>query len=118
MGWRDHAHAAGALDPAAEASALSILLPPRSLLFFTEDAYTRHLHGITARSNDVLDESVANWTTERRERWSRTAVPDWAKQQITGCQWNPMDAAMSTGCMSRAERYSLTLRHVPVLPSD
>ncbi|CAJ1459963.1 unnamed protein product [Effrenium voratum] len=49
--WRDHAHAAS-----GEAPALSLLLPPRSLLVFSEEAYSCHLHGLAERRFDRLQE--------------------------------------------------------------
>eukprot|EP00931_Biecheleriopsis_adriatica_P058868 TRINITY_DN35130_c0_g1_i2.p1 TRINITY_DN35130_c0_g1~~TRINITY_DN35130_c0_g1_i2.p1 ORF type:complete len:281 (-),score=54.89 TRINITY_DN35130_c0_g1_i2:6-848(-) len=93
--WRDHAHTAG-----GEAPTLSILLPPRSLLVFSDEAYCSHLHGIADRRFDDL-EGTANWTPE-----ARSEGPDgdelWRTRQLT-----------SPSCLKREERYSLTIRHVP-----
>lgn len=38
----------------------SVVLPPRSLLVFAEDAYTSCLHGIDTGERDVLDDTVVN----------------------------------------------------------
>lgn len=102
--WRDHAHAAGNEG----SSALSLLLPPRSLLLFTDQAYGAHLHGIAARRYDELDEDVVNWNVDSRQRWDPDSLeaPGWARRQIEGSN------TRSCG-LRREERYSLTCRHVP-----
>jgi len=40
--------------------AFSILLQPRSLLVFKDELYTKYLHSIAFRHEDVLDSSVVN----------------------------------------------------------
>mmetsp|Transcript_1448 Transcript_1448/g.2498 ORF Transcript_1448/g.2498 Transcript_1448/m.2498 type:complete len:313 (-) Transcript_1448:8-946(-) len=107
--WRDHAHAAGNEGP----SALSLLLPPRSLLVFADEAYGAHLHGIAARRYDELDEDVVNWTADSRQRWDPNSVeaPDWVRRQIEG------SSTRSCG-LRREERYSLTCRHVPLSQAE
>jgi alkylated DNA repair protein alkB family protein 6 len=47
-------------DGAAAPPALSVVLPPRSLLVFADDAYRDCLHGIDAAAEEALDASVAN----------------------------------------------------------
>lgn len=95
--WRDHAHSVSGLPPA-----LSLLLPPRSLLLFSHEAYSKHLHGIAARNEDELH-NVENWTAELAERSSRER---WGKAQLES------RGALSTSSLRRCERYSLTIRHV------
>jgi len=126
--WRDHAHPASG-HPAV----LSLLLPPRSLLVFSEEAYQSHLHGIADRAFDELDSDVANWTLETQACWlgiSNSMTPaDWASRQLeepAGCTLQgPPDADGGVGIteanellhpfgLRRQERYSLTIRHVPL----
>ncbi|CAE8681845.1 unnamed protein product [Polarella glacialis] len=90
--WTDHAHTASGRPPT-----LSVLLPPRSLLFFTDQAYSSHLHGIASRRFDEL-EGVANWTPEVRDSFAGSGR--WTSQ-------------LETTSLRREERYSLTIRHVP-----
>eukprot|EP00408_Alexandrium_pacificum_P050170 CAMPEP_0171244012 /NCGR_PEP_ID=MMETSP0790-20130122/46606_1 /TAXON_ID=2925 /ORGANISM="Alexandrium catenella, Strain OF101" /LENGTH=266 /DNA_ID=CAMNT_0011711069 /DNA_START=49 /DNA_END=846 /DNA_ORIENTATION=+ len=72
--WRDHAHAASSDPPA-----LSLLLPPRSLLLFSGEAYSAHLHGIADHLYDELHPGLANWTAAARARASATG---WAQRQL------------------------------------
>lgn len=92
--WRDHAHSRGD-SPAT----LSLLVKPRSLLIFTDDAYSSHLHGITDRSIDELD-GLANWDC------NADATSDWSLRQLNG------------SCLLREERFSLTIRHVPLCTGE
>lgn len=93
--WRDHAHAASGMLPA-----LSLLLPPRSLLIFSEDAYQKHLHGLADRSCDTL-EGIANASVTVADDVNGGATASWRRQ------------LQSDGSLRREERYSLTIRHVP-----
>ncbi|CAK9020247.1 Alpha-ketoglutarate-dependent dioxygenase alkB homolog 6 (Alkylated DNA repair protein alkB homolog 6), partial [Durusdinium trenchii] len=86
--WRDHAHAAS-----GEASVLAVLLPPRSLLVFSEDAYCHHLHGLADRPCDPLAQ-IAN------RHLLGVEGPSWHRQ-------------LEGEVLQRGERYSLTIRHVP-----
>eukprot|EP00928_Gymnodinium_smaydae_P099654 TRINITY_DN9570_c0_g4_i1.p1 TRINITY_DN9570_c0_g4~~TRINITY_DN9570_c0_g4_i1.p1 ORF type:complete len:309 (+),score=64.89 TRINITY_DN9570_c0_g4_i1:151-1077(+) len=103
--WRDHADAAGRGPPA-----LSLLLPPRSLLIFSDEAYGGHLHGIADRRFDALMGAgaarVANWRDAERKRWA-SQEGGWFSKQVE----DPESEAPS---LRRAERYSLTIRHVPL----
>ena len=76
--------------------ALSLLLPPRSLLIFSEDAYQKHLHGLADRSCDTL-EGIANSSLLD----TSSATRPWQRQ------------LQADGSLRREERYSLTIRHVP-----
>jgi len=114
--WRDHAHTVSGHPPV-----LSLLLPPRSLLVFSEDAYQSHLHGIAVRAYDELDSDVANWTSEAWARWSGVATSmmpaDWASRQLEGITagigvTEAGEPPRRCG-LRRQERYSLTIRHVP-----
>lgn len=96
--WRDHAHAASGMLPA-----LSLLLPPRSLLIFSEDAYQKHLHGLADRSCDTL-EGIANASLVADADGLNGGVASWRRQ------------LQSDGSLRREERYSLTIRHVPHTP--
>jgi len=91
--WRDHAHAATGMLPA-----LSLLLPPRSLLIFSEDAYQKHLHGLADRPCDTL-EGIAN--SSLLTRTGSPGTMPWQRQ------------LQADGSLRREERYSLTIRHVP-----
>jgi len=62
--WRNHSHVAS-----NEPAVLSLLVPPRSLLVFSDAAYSSHLHGIADRRYDTLGDDVANWTPEGFARW-------------------------------------------------
>eukprot|EP00439_Symbiodinium_sp_Y106_P081264 s42_g20.t1 len=86
--WRDHAHVAGGEAPVA-----SLLVPPRSLLVFSDEAYKQHLHGISDRLADDL-QGLDNWSPDATPRGS------WAVRQLRG-----------DGSLQREERYSLTIRH-------
>ncbi|CAK0911363.1 unnamed protein product, partial [Prorocentrum cordatum] len=72
--WRDHAHVVGGEPPA-----LALLVPPRSLLVFTEEAYSAHLHGIADRRYDEIT-AVANW--KGPSSWARWAPSPWAARQL------------------------------------
>mmetsp|Transcript_82884 Transcript_82884/g.182206 ORF Transcript_82884/g.182206 Transcript_82884/m.182206 type:complete len:378 (+) Transcript_82884:102-1235(+) len=77
--WRDHAHAASGRAPA-----LSLLVPPRSLLVFSGQAYAGHLHGISDRRTDEVDKDVRNWSS-LAQRWRDQgigSVPLWAREQL------------------------------------
>mmetsp|Transcript_4857 Transcript_4857/g.14115 ORF Transcript_4857/g.14115 Transcript_4857/m.14115 type:complete len:308 (+) Transcript_4857:100-1023(+) len=127
--WRDHAHTASGRPPA-----LSLLLPPRSLLFFSGEAYSAHLHGIAEQRFDELHPGLANWTASARARWASglTGLPEAASGTASWPQWQlelpPAPAegtAMGEGegyappalpassSLRREERYSLTIRRVP-----
>ena len=99
--WRDHAHAAA---NSTEKAALSLYLPPRSLLFFLSDAYSSHLHGIVDRPHDVLEASVAN--TAALSAGGAIA----ARGEATSARAEREDA--EPDICRRGERFSLTLRHV------
>jgi len=43
-----------------EDSKMSLILQPRSLMIFTDEAYTNHFHGIGECQQDVVTEDVAN----------------------------------------------------------
>jgi len=132
--WRDHAHAASSEPPV-----LSLLLPPRSLLFFSGEAYSAHLHGITDHRYDDLHPGLANWTPAARARWAaalaaapgglpeaRESTGTWAQHQLDlpapkaagaaeseeGAQ-APAELLPSSCSLRREERYSLTIRRVP-----
>jgi len=94
--WCDHAHSTSGRPPA-----LSVLLPPRSLLIFQEEAYTSHLHSVADRLYDELDPA-------QRERFERAEapMPAWASRQLLE----------GSGTLKRQERYSLTIRRVA--PAD
>ena len=92
--WRDHAHAATGMLPA-----LSLLLPPGSLLIFSEDAYQKHLHGLADRPCDTL-EGIAN-----------ASLLDGSQQEGVGSTWRKQ--LQADGSLRREHRYSLTIRHVP-----
>lgn len=102
--FRDHAHAASGETPS-----LSVLVPPRSLLVFSCEAYSDHLHSIADRRYDELAlETLGNGDSGLFERFN-PALPDapsWATRQLE---------SFSPGACSlkREERYSLTIRHVP-----
>jgi len=115
--WRDHAHVRN-----GEAPALSLLLPPRSLLVFTQEAYTSHLHGIADRRYDEL-EGVANWhcDSQRSMHFKGKEALEWAQQQLEPAEVfnaaNVEDEAPShcnllARGLRRKERYSLTVRRV------
>merc|ERR1712216_546945 len=109
--WRDHAHAA-----AGYPALLSILLPPRSLLSFTDAAYTDFLHGVAARRYDEMAGAAgpANWTSESRGRWnvSSKTCPAWASRQLEPADgWDSSAQHLPEACsLRREERFSLTLR--------
>lgn len=92
--WRDHAHAAKGMLPA-----LSLLLPPGSLLIFSEDAYQKHLHGLADRPCDTL-EGIAN-----------ASLLDGSQPEGGGSTWRKQ--LQADGSLRREHRYSLTIRHVP-----
>ena len=92
--WRDHAHAATGMLPA-----LSLLLPPGSLLIFSEDAYQKHLHGLADRPCDTL-EGIAN-----------ASLLDGSQPEGVGSTWRKQ--LQADGSLRREHRYSLTIRHVP-----
>jgi len=110
--WRDHAHSAS-----GKPAALSVLVPPRSLLVFTGDAYAAHLHGIADRhADDLVDGVVANWTAETRARWWSREIdrPRWSEVQLDKPPDHPDAFGSSSVCgLKRRERFSLTLRRVP-----
>lgn len=114
--WRDHSHAASGAP-----AALSLLVPPRSLLIFTGEAYSSHLHGIADRRIDDLEDGrVANWTAESSARWwlPGEGQPEWARRQLDKPPEQPRIGDAAPPCaMSREERLSLTIRHVPPTPS-
>jgi len=125
--WRDHAHTTSGSPPVR-----SLLLPPRSLLVFTGKAYSAHLHGISARRVDELEEGrVGNWSrvADRLRRQGRP-YPEWAERQLEvppeqlfasgegqGDEGQPGAAAVAVPSLglNRADRFSLTLRRVPPL---
>lgn len=116
--WRDHTHVARGEGPEHEPPTLSLLLPPRSLLVFSEEAYRSHLHGIAARRYDDLDAIVANWTREEQARWAVPGAPTWAQQQLEpppGEAWaeHQLEPTRLAGSLCRGERFSLTMRYVP-----
>merc|ERR1711924_186338 len=90
--------------------ALTLLVPPRILLLFRDEAYLSHLHGIVDRRYDEVDSgTVANWNCEQAQRLDPTSAeaPEWAARQLKGFS--------VSGCtLQRDERYSLTIRRVPV----
>mmetsp|Transcript_67124 Transcript_67124/g.175997 ORF Transcript_67124/g.175997 Transcript_67124/m.175997 type:complete len:290 (+) Transcript_67124:70-939(+) len=108
--WTDHAHAASGRPPA-----LSLLVPPRSLLLFIGEAYSGHLHGIADRRYDDLGGAVANWSPEARaHRTASGGRPDWARRQLESAAC-PEEAELPASCgLRREERISLTIRHVPL----
>jgi len=125
--WRDHAHTTSGSPPVR-----SLLLPPRSLLVFMGNAYSAHLHGISARRVDELEEGrVGNWSrvADRLRRQGRP-YPEWAERQLEvppdqlfasgegqGDEGQPGAAAVAvpSSGLNRADRFSLTLRRVPPL---
>lgn len=46
--------------PLEERKVCSVLLEPGSCLIISEDAYLSHLHGISERTSDLLDDKVCN----------------------------------------------------------
>lgn len=113
--WRDHAHAAS-----AELPALSVLLPPRSLLLFEGSAYERYMHSIDDHFFDSLAH-VANCTADNLSRWMAEKAPSaWAQRQFERCDGESIESScqtvppMRTMSLRRDERYSLTIRRVPL----
>lgn len=47
-------------SPPSQPAAVGVYLPPRSLLLFSDEAYTAYLHSIDEVAEDLLDETVAN----------------------------------------------------------
>ena len=67
---------------------LSILLEPNSLLVLRDDMYTKYLHGISEKSEDIITENICNL------------------KQLGNCQ------ALGA-VLQRSTRVSLTVRNVP-----
>lgn len=86
------------------APALSLVVPPRSLLIFEEEAYHDHLHGIVDRRQDALQSSLANWDPNRQAAWM---ADGWLGKQLDSTKDD-------CRALNRGERYSLTIRHVPL----
>ncbi|CAK0911365.1 unnamed protein product, partial [Prorocentrum cordatum] len=89
--WRDHAHVVGGEPPA-----LALLVPPRSLLVFTEEAYSAHLHGIADRRYDEIT-AVANW--KGPSSWARWAPSPWAARQLEPAAASEVRGPASEGAL-------------------
>jgi alkylated DNA repair protein alkB family protein 6 len=78
--------------------AFSILIPKRSLFILRSDLYSQHLHGISARQTDSLEQlrKCVNWEdiSSRRSRWELG------------------DDTNDTSQWERTRRVSLTIRTV------
>eukprot|EP00746_Dinoflagellata_sp_MGD_P139282 gnl/MRDRNA2_/MRDRNA2_72762_c0_seq1.p1 gnl/MRDRNA2_/MRDRNA2_72762_c0~~gnl/MRDRNA2_/MRDRNA2_72762_c0_seq1.p1 ORF type:complete len:413 (-),score=67.63 gnl/MRDRNA2_/MRDRNA2_72762_c0_seq1:63-1190(-) len=86
-----------------DSPAISLVLPPRSLLIFEEGAYQTYQHNICSQNHDKLQEDViANWDSRHRAAW---LADGWLGKQLQHEQVN-------SSILLRRERISLTFRHV------
>ena len=53
-------HDAEVIEKNRESGGVAVVVPPRSLLIFKDDAYSECLHGIDSTEEEVLDASVVN----------------------------------------------------------
>lgn len=96
--WKTVADASGRGAPPA----LSLVLPPRSLFIFEDEAYRDYLHGIADRDQDILKEGLqVNGDSSHRGAW---IADGWLGKQSSTLGDNG-------ATLLRGERYSLTFRH-------
>jgi alkylated DNA repair protein alkB homolog 6 len=50
----------GTSEKSGQLAMVSVVLPPRSLFIFKDDAYEQYLHGIDSVEEEILDDSVVN----------------------------------------------------------